>query len=167
MQIHIITTGGTIDKRYAPNAACLVEGPPAATEILRQANLNVDCRVESLMSKDSLDITAADRQRIVDRVASSPCRQIIVTHGTDTLLETALALRAVPHKVIVLTGAMQPACCRESDAAFNLGGAVIAVQTLPPGVHVVMSGRVWDPAHARKNRAESRFEAIDVDPSPR
>jgi L-asparaginase len=156
--IRIYTTGGSIDKTYSTKESSFVVGDPQIDTILRQANVILEYKVESLLKKDSLEITDDDRQSIADRIAADPHRQIVITHGTDTMVETALRLRAVGGKVIVLTGAVQPAAFKESDAAFNVGCAILAVQTLPEGVYVVMNGRVFEPHRARKNLDLDRFE---------
>jgi L-asparaginase len=158
MIIKIFTTGGSIDKTYSTTESTFVVADPAVETILEEANAQIDYSVESLLHKDSLEITAADRQRIRHKAASTPQRHIVITHGTDTMIDTAQALSDIPGKVIVLTGAMQPAAFKQTDAAFNIGGAIIAVQTLPEGVHIVMNGQVFDPHKARKNLAENRFE---------
>jgi L-asparaginase len=165
MRIQIYTTGGSIDKNYSTATSTFVVGEPQVADILHQANVSFEYNVDSLFRKDSLEITAGDRQAIVEKIRADPHRRIIVTHGTDTMIETARALAAIPGKVIVLTGAMQPAAFKESDAAFNIGCAAIAVQTLPEGVYVVMNGQVFDPSRARKNAAEDRFEPCYDPPS--
>jgi L-asparaginase len=117
------------------------------------------------MRKDSLDLTDDDRALIRDRVAAEPADRILITHGTDTMIETARLLSGIGGKTIVLTGSMQPARLRVSDAAFNVGAAVVAVQTLPPGVYLVMNGCIFDPATARKNRDRHRFETVPAQPN--
>jgi L-asparaginase len=97
---------------------------------------------------------------IVERVRGDPCRHVVITHGTDTMVETARAIGQPDDKVVVLTGAMQPAAFKHSDAPFNVGCAMLALQILPPGVYVVMNGRVFDPQRAVKNVAQDRFEGI-------
>lgn len=158
--VKIFTTGGSIDKRYSTQESAFVVGEPQSESILQEANVNLEYEVEVLLRKDSLEITDEDRRMIVEQVASDPHRHIVITHGTDTMILTAKALSQVPDKVIVLTGAMQPAAFKRTDAAFNVGGAVIAAQTLPPGVYIVMNGRVFDPHRARKNMALDQFEEI-------
>jgi len=156
--IKIYTTGGSIDKAYAMKESSFVVGEPKIGSILQEANVAIAYEVEALLKKDSLQITDEDRQAIADRIKADPQRQIILTHSTDTMVETAMLLRAVRGKVIVLTGAMQPAAFKQTDAAFNVGCAIIAVQTLPDGVYLVMNGRVFDPQRARKNVQLDRFE---------
>lgn len=158
MRIRIFTTGGSIDKIYSTKGSSFVVGEPQSGRILQEANVNLDYEVESLLRKDSLEITDDDRRVIFEKVKSDPHRHIVITHGTDTMILTAKMLCEIPDKVIVLTGAMQPAAFKRTDAAFNVGCAIIAVQTLPAGVYVVMSGRVFDPHKARKNLELDRFE---------
>jgi len=158
MSIKIFATGGSIDKRYSTAKSSFVVAEPAIEAILTEANVQVDCLVEGLLRKDSLEITEADRQQIRAKVRAAPQRHIVITHGTDTMIETAQALSGIPGKVIVLTGAMQPAAFKETDAAFNIGGAIIAVQTLPEGVHVIMNGQIFDPHQAKKNLEKDKFE---------
>jgi len=164
MKVKLFTTGGSIDKLYSTGESTFIVGEPQSERILEEANVSLDYEVECLLRKDSLEITDADRQMILERIASDPHQRIVITHGTDTMILTAKTLSQIRDKVIVLTGAMQPAAFRRTDAAFNVGGAIIAAQTLPPGVHIVMNGRVFDPHRARKNMALDRFEEV---PQPR
>ncbi|HVZ64764.1 MAG TPA: asparaginase domain-containing protein [Lacunisphaera sp.] len=158
MRIRVIATGGTIDKVYFDAASTYEVGEPQVGPVFRESNVTFDFVVESVMQKDSLAMTDADRALVRERVVASPEKHILVTHGTDTMTATAAALAGVSDKVIVFTGAMQPARFRQSDAVFNLGCAVGALQALPPGVYIAMNG-VVSPAHAvKKNRAASRFE---------
>jgi L-asparaginase len=159
MEIQIITTGGTIDKLYFDAQSEFQVGDPQVVDVLREAHVTIPYAVHQLMRKDSLDLTDADRRLIRDTIAAAPQRHFIVTHGTDTMLATARVLQTLSDKVIVLTGAMQPARFRFTDAVFNIGCAVMAVQLLPPGVYVAMNGRIFDPRKAVKNRAQNRFEA--------
>jgi L-asparaginase len=161
MKIKFLTTGGTIDKVYFDAKSEFEVGPPQVSELLADANVTFEHEVESLLRKDSLDMTEADRALIRDRVASDPAAHIIVTHGTDTMILTALALKNIPRKTIVLTGSMQPALLRVTDAGFNLGTAVAAVQTMPPGVYIAINGQIFNPDHTRKNVAGHRFEEVD------
>jgi L-asparaginase len=158
MKIKIFATGGSIDKRYLARESAFVVGRPAIEEILQEANVTVDYELESVLKKDSLEITAEDRRYLVERITADPHRRIIISHGTDTMIETAKALSAGGGKTIVLTGAMQPAACKNSDAPFNVGAAFIAVQVLPAGVYIAMNGRLFDPRRATKNVTLSRFE---------
>lgn len=158
MRIRVLATGGTIDKVYFDAASTYEIGEPQVGPVFRESNVTFDFVVESVLQKDSLAMTDEDRDLIRQRVADAPERLILITHGTDTMTLTAAKLADLPDKVIVFTGAMQPARFRNSDAIFNLGCAVGALQSLPPGVYIAMNGQVH-PAHAvQKNRAASRFE---------
>ena len=156
----IITTGGTIDKIYFDDKSDYQIGEPQISQILHAMHVAFEFEVSSLMRKDSLHMEDKDRQLILDVVSASKIRHILITHGTDSMVETATVLQNVPDKTIVLTGALNPARFRDSDAIFNIGCAVGAAQTLPPGVYIAMNGKVWDPAHVRKNRFENRFESM-------
>jgi L-asparaginase len=156
----IITTGGTIDKIYFDDKSDYQIGEPQISQILHAMHVAFEFEVSSLMRKDSLHMEDKDRQLILDVVSASEVRHILITHGTDSMVATATVLQNVPDKTIVLTGALNPARFRDSDAIFNIGCAVGAVQTLPPGVYITMNGKVWDPAHVRKNRFENRFEPM-------
>jgi len=158
--IKIFTTGGTIDKVYFDRKDRYEIGESQVDRILREANVTFAYAMESILRKDSLDMTEEDRRRIVETVRTDPCRRIVVTHGTDTMVATAQALQAVPGKVIVLTGALTPARFRESDAVFNIASAVMAVQWLADGVYIVMNGRVFRPDNVRKNVEQNRFETL-------
>ncbi len=160
MKIKFLTTGGTIDKVYFDAKSEFEVGPPQVSELLRDANVTFDHEVESILRKDSLDMTDADRALIRERVMADSASYIVITHGTDTMILTALALKGIPGKTIVLTGSMQPARLRVTDAGFNLGTAVTVVQTLPPGVYIAMNGRIFNPETSRKNLAGHCFEEI-------
>src|SRR3569832_291318 len=140
MRIKFFTTGGTIDKVYFDAKSEFEVGPPQELEVVRDAHVTFEYDIESILRKDSLDMTEADRQLVCRRVEADPARMIVVTHGTDTMVETALALKAIAGKTIVLTGSMQPARFRVSDATFNIGAAIGAVQCLAEGVYIVMNG---------------------------
>lgn len=158
MKIRFIATGGTIDKIYFDRESEFKIGEPAVSEVLKEANAAFDFEVESVLRKDSLDMTRSDRLLIRDRALCCSERRIVITHGTDTMIETALVLCEIKGKIVVLTGAMQPAKFRFTDAVFNIGCAVMAVQTLSEGVYIAMNGKVFDPKTAKKNRTENRFE---------
>ena len=155
--IDIFTTGGTIDKVYFDALSEYQIGATALPDILSENNVFVAHRVTQLMRKDSLELTDADRAAIHDAVAASDADKILVTHGTDTMVQTARVLADIAGKTIVLTGAMQPATLRNSDAEFNVGFALAATQTLPPGVYIAMNGEVFDPTKTRKDRSAHRF----------
>ncbi|WP_323799378.1 asparaginase domain-containing protein [Parasphingorhabdus sp.] len=155
--IDIFTTGGTIDKVYFDALSEYQIGATALPDILSENNVFVAHRVTQLMRKDSLELTDADRTAIHEAVAASDADKILVTHGTDTMVQTARVLSDIAGKTIVLTGAMQPATLRNSDAEFNVGFALAAAQTLPPGVYIAMNGEVFDPAKVHKDRSAHRF----------
>ena len=158
-QLCIVTTGGTIDKIYFDDKSDYQIGAPQIGGILAQIGVAFRFEVIPILRKDSLHLTDDDRRLVRDAIARQPQRHVLVTHGTDTMVETAQALTGLDDKVIVLTGALNPARFTGSDAVFNIGCAVGAVQALPAGVWIAMNGRVWDPAKVRKNRAANRFEA--------
>jgi L-asparaginase len=158
--IEIFTTGGTIDKIYFDALSEYQIGPTTLPDILTENNVHVPHRVTQLMRKDSLELTDADRQIIHDAVAASEADKVLVTHGTDTMVQTGCLLKDIAGKTIVLTGSMQPATLRHSDAAFNVGFALAATQTLSHGVYVAMNGEVFDPLHTKKDRAAHRFIPI-------
>ena len=154
----IITTGGTIDKIYFDDMSDYQIGEPLIGQILDHLRVGFEYEVNALMRKDSLHLTDEDRQLIHDAVANSDANHVLITHGTDSMVKTALLLSDIPGKTIVLTGALNPARFRDSDAIFNIGCAIGAVQSQPPGAWVAMSGLVWDPKIVRKNRDKNRFE---------
>ncbi len=160
MKITFVTTGGTIDKVYFDKKSQFEVGEPQILEVLQDANITFEHEIISVLRKDSLEMTEADRQAVRAAIAAAPGRNFVVTHGTDTMVQTAQALAGIPGKVIVLVGAMQPARFKASDAVFNIGFAVAAAQTLPEGVYVTMNGRVFNPAETRKNVEMNRFENI-------
>jgi L-asparaginase len=160
VKIKIFAAGGTIDKVYFDQKSTYQVGESRIAEILREANIGFQYEFESILKKDSLDMTDEDRQLILEKVRGDPHELVIVTHGTDTMDITARKLQAIKNKVIVLTGAMQPAKFISSDAEFNIGFAVAAVQTLPHGVYLAMNGRIFHPGKVRKNPDLQRFEAL-------
>ena len=160
MQLEIFTTGGTIDKVYFDAKSKFEVGEPQILEVLREANLSIDYQVTPLMRKDSLELTDQDRELVRKAVEASTTTRIVISHGTDTMTDTARALAGIAGKTIVLTGAMQPARFRFTDAVFNIASAMMAAQTLAEGVYIIMNGQVFDPATTRKNVEMNRFEAI-------
>ncbi|HUQ51629.1 MAG TPA: asparaginase domain-containing protein [Gammaproteobacteria bacterium] len=161
MQIHVLTTGGTIDKVYFDANSEFQVGSSMIAELLKEAHVTAKVTIEPVLAKDSLDLTDADRQLIRERAIACPVERILITHGTDTMVETGRALAGVAAKTIVLTGSMQPARFRSTDAVFNVGFALGALQSLPPGVYIAINGRIFDPQHVRKNREQQRFEEAD------
>ncbi|MDO5505181.1 MAG: asparaginase domain-containing protein [Pseudoxanthomonas suwonensis] len=157
----VITTGGTIDKVYFDDKSDFQIGEPQIGRILEELGVAFRFSVIPILRKDSLHIGQADRELIRATIAAQPAHHVLVTHGTDTMVETAKVLASIPDKTMVLTGALNPARFRGSDAEFNIGCAVGAVQSLPAGVYIAMNGRIWDPAQVRKNVAANRFEAVD------
>lgn len=160
MNVKVFTTGGTIDKIYFDAKNDYQVGEPEIGSLLVEANVTFDYSVKSLLRKDSLEMNKADRKLVYDAVAAESCSRILITHGTDTMIETAKSLLGIPDKIIVLTGSMQPARLRVSDAFFNVGCAVTAVQLLPAGVYVVMNGQIFDPRTSRKNVEKNCFERL-------
>jgi len=158
MHVTFITTGGTIDKVYFDAMSRFEVGETVVSHILRQGGVGFEFEVVPLMRKDSLDLTDTDRAAIRAAVLAREDEYIVITHGTDTMVETAQALEGIEGKTIVLTGALSPARFQDSDATFNIGLAVAAVQSRPHGVWVAMSGRIFHPEHVRKNRSQNRFE---------
>ena len=163
--IKIFTTGGTFDKVYFDALSEFRIGEPMAASLLEEANVTFDYDIESILQKDSLEIDDQDRKSIFNAVDGATQTQILITHGTDTMVKTANALRDISAKTIVLFGAMQPARMRYSDAMFNLGVACGAVQILPAGIYIAMNGQIFDPAEVTKNRARERFEKTSNPPS--
>jgi len=155
----IVTTGGTIDKIYFDDMSDYQIGEPLVGQILEHLQVGFEFEVNALMRKDSLHITDEDRQAIRSEIAASDASHVLITHGTDSMVKTALVLADIPDKTMVLTGALNPARFRDTDAVFNIGCAVGAVQALPPGTWIAMSGTVWDPEKVRKNRGKNRFES--------
>lgn len=159
MAIQIFTTGGTFDKVYFDALSEFQIGEPMAGAILEEAGVGFSYHVQSLLKKDSLEITDTDRAAIVEAVKACNAAHIVLIHGTDTMTLTAQALSGIPGKTIVLTGAMQPARMHVTDARFNLGLAIGAVQSLSHGVYIAMSGQVFAAGAVVKNRQQGRFEA--------
>ena len=160
MFIKILAAGGTIDKVYFDAKSDYQVGPPNIMTVLDGLNLGFEYAIESVLRKDSLDLTSKDRERIHTAVARDKADKIIITHGTDTMVETAGELADIKHKTVVLTGALEPALFKNSDAVFNIGCAVAAVQVLTPGVYVAMNGRIFPHDRVRKNVQLGRFEEI-------
>jgi L-asparaginase len=157
--IVIVTTGGTIDKAYFDALSTYQIGEPAVKKVLDAANVTYPYRIVELLRKDSLELTDEDRERLQQTVATLDAARIVITHGTDTMTDSATVLAAIPGKTIVLTGALSPARFTDSDATFNIGMAFAAVQTLPPGVYVAMNGRVFRGDAVIKDREQHRFVA--------
>jgi len=161
MRIRFITTGGTIDKIYFDALSQFEVGESVVQHILTDALVDLDYDVVSLLQKDSLEIDDDDRKALRDFIASDDATHYIITHGTDTMPETAEVLSDLDGSTIVITGALTPARFRTTDAVFNVGMAVATVQVATPGVYIAMSGQVFAAGSVRKNRAENRFESIE------
>jgi L-asparaginase len=160
-QIRVFVTGGTFDKDYDEINGRLYFHDTHLPEMLRLGRCRVPLSMRTLMMIDSLEMTAADRGLIVENCRSCPETRILVTHGTDTMVETAVALAdAEVGKTIVLTGAMIPFAFGSSDGLFNLGSALSFAQVLPPGVYVAMNGRCFEWDAVRKNRETGFFEEV-------
>lgn len=156
----ILTTGGTIDKVYFDAASEFEVGDPTVPHIFDDVGADIDYELISLFRKDSLEITDEDRSEIRTTCEESSHRQILITHGTDTMAKTAEELLGLPGKIIVLTGAMAPARFRITDAIFNVGAAVGTLQSLTDGVYLAMNGRIFEAGTVRKNREAGRFERL-------
>ena len=160
MKIRILVTGGTFDKEYDELTGKLFFRDTHVEEMLRLGRARLDFTIDTVMMIDSLEMDDAGRAEIVSRCRRAEERGIVITHGTDTMVETAraLAAAALQNKTVVLTGAMVPYAFGSSDGLFNLGSALSFVQVLPPGVYVAMNGRhfAWD--KVRKNRETGVFE---------
>jgi L-asparaginase len=161
MPIKILITGGTFDKKYDEITGKLYFKKTHVPEMLKLGRCRLDIQVRTVMMIDSLDMTDADRQLILEHCQKAPEKKIVITHGTDTMAETAKVLgENIKDKIIVLTGAMIPYAFGSSDGLFNLGSALSFVQALPYGVYIAMNGRyfAWD--NVRKNRERGVFEEI-------
>jgi L-asparaginase len=160
MKIAFYTAGGTIDKVYFDAKSTYEVGDSILQEILRDGNVTFAFSSHIIMQKDSLDLTDRDRNTIYQTIDAEPNRHIILTHGTDTMVQTAQHLSTLRNKVVVVTGSMTPARFRSSDAAFNIACAIGAVQTLTDGVYIAMNGRIFLPDNVVKNTEKNIFTTI-------
>ncbi len=159
--VRLFVTGGTFDKEYDEIRGTLDFRDTHLPEMLEMGRSRLDVKVRTLMLVDSLEMTDQDRALIAESCRDVPEPHIVITHGTDTMVATARVLASsVPDKTIVLTGAMIPIAFGSSDGLFNLGGALTVVQVLPPGVYVVMNGRVFPWDDVRKNPHTGVFERL-------
>ena len=159
--IRILVTGGTFDKEYNELTSALFFHETHVPEMLRLGRCLLEVEVRTLRMIDSLEMTGEDRRVIAEHCRSARESRIVITHGTDTMVETAVHLgREVQGKTIVLTGAMVPYKFGSSDGLFNLGSALAFVQTLPAGVYIVMNGRVFPWDQVRKNKEQGVFEPL-------
>jgi L-asparaginase len=183
MTLRVFVTGGTFDKEYDEINGRLDFGDTHLLEMLRRGRCELDLEVRTLMMVDSLELTEGDRETIADNCARVPEARIVITHGTDTMVQTAAVLArrlsgaegggdegvegggggedgGTARKTVVLTGAMIPYAFGSSDGLFNLGSALSFAQVLPPGIYVAMNGRCFDWNNVRKNRQTGRFEPL-------
>ncbi len=161
MAIKILVTGGTFDKEYNELNGTLFFKDTHLSEMLSLGRSRIDVTVETLMMIDSLEMTDAHRETIALHCAAAACDKIVITHGTDTMVETARYLAPrITNKTIVLTGAMVPYKFGSSDGLFNLGSALAFVQTLPNGVYISMNGRYFPWDNVRKNKSAGEFEEV-------
>jgi len=158
MKIAILTTGGTFDKVYFDANSEFSIGEPCIPSILDEGNVTTEYRVQSILKKDSLDITQNEREIIKKAVEDCEEDRILITHGTDTMVETAKFLEDIQNKTIILTGSMQPARFKKTDAIFNTGFAFAAALNLDSGVYIAMSGRIFKSDNVRKNLDLGKFE---------
>ena len=160
MFIRFITTGGTIDKIYFDALSQYEVGDSPLKQMLSEGLVEFEYDIVPMLQKDSLEMTDDDRQQLLDYIAADDATHYVITHGTDTMPQTAEKLSSLEGKTIVLTGALTPARFRTTDAVFNVGMAVAAVQSCAPGVYIAMNGQVFAAGAVRKNRAENRFEIL-------
>lgn len=160
MFIRFITTGGTIDKIYFDAISQFEVGDSQLKHILTEGLVGFEYDIVSLFHKDSLELTDQDRATLRQRIEEDDARLIVVTHGTDTMVTTAAALDGIREKSIVLTGALSPARFKSTDAVFNVGMAVAAVQIVQPGVYIAMNGQVFAAGEVQKNPDANRFERL-------
>lgn len=159
MKIKLFITGGTIDKEYNELNGELIFRKSHLPEMLEQAKSKADIKSETIMLKDSLYINNSDRKKILKKCKSCKQDKIIITHGTDTMVETAKVLgKNIKDKTIMLTGAMVPFSFGNSDALFNLGGAIIAAQALPKGVYIIMNGKIFEWDNVMKDKKIGEFK---------
>ena len=159
--LEILTTGGTIDKVYFDKKSNYEVGDPFVEELLRKMNVNISFKVKSLMKIDSLEMTDIHREEILNYIKNSNSINFLITHGTDSIVETAIYLKKISDKTIVLTGSLKPAIFIDNDAIFNVGSALTSAQILKKGVYIVINGQVFNPDNVRKNLEKNIFETIN------
>jgi len=160
MFIRFITTGGTIDKIYFDATSQYEVGESNVKHILGDGLVNFEYDVVPMFKKDSLEFTDEDRQALREFIENDDASLYVITHGTDTMVETAAKLSSISRKTIILTGSLSPARFKTTDAIFNIGMAVAAVQSVEPGVYLVMNGQIFEEGEVFKNLAANRFEKI-------
>ena len=159
--LEILTTGGTIDKVYFDKKSNYEVGDPFVEELFHKMNVNISFKVKSLMRIDSLDMTDIHREVILKYIINSNANNFLITHGTDSIVETAIYLKKITDKTIVLTGSLKPAIFIDNDAIFNVGSALTSAQILNNGVYIVINGQVFNPDNVRKNLEKNVFETIN------
>ncbi|WEJ63756.1 asparaginase [Thiomicrorhabdus lithotrophica] len=160
--IQLLITGGTLDKDYNTTSGELVFTETHMNQLLNEANTSLTVESRVLMLKDSLEMTLSDREIIYQACLKTSSQQIIITHGTDTMSETALYLQSktgLTDKTIILTGAMRPFKLGNSDASFNVASALMAVQLVSPGIYITMNGQIFAANNVQKNRTIGQFES--------
>lgn len=155
--IILLTTGGTIDKLYFDALSEFQIGDTIIARLLELARVTYPFEVREVLRKDSLELTDEDRAKIAAEVSATPSSRIVITHGTDTMTQTAAALAGISGKTVVLVGALSPARMAESDASFNLGMAFATAQVAPSGVYITMNGTVFRADEVIKDRAKGAF----------
>ena len=159
--LEILTTGGTIDKVYFDKKSNYEVGDPFVEKLLHKMNVNISFMVKSLMRIDSLDMNDIHREEILNYIMNSNANNFLITHGTDSIVETAIYLKKISDKTIVLTGSLKPAIFIDNDAIFNVGSALTSAQILKNGVYIVINGQVFNPDNVRKNLEKNIFETIN------
>ncbi|MFZ3078006.1 MAG: asparaginase domain-containing protein [Candidatus Aenigmatarchaeota archaeon] len=159
MKILFIQTGGTIDKDYPKTTKgyAFEIAEPAVKRILQKINPDFEFEIISVLKEDSLDITEEDRNKLCEACQKTNADKIIITHGTDTMIETAKKLSSIKNKVIILTGAMRPEKFSDSDASFNVGVAVGAINSLNNGIFIAMNGRIYPADKCKRNSESGQF----------
>jgi len=158
----VLTTGGTLDKVYFDALSEFQVGEPVVAGILTAMNVTFDFDVQEVCRKDSLEVDHQDRQKMLAMVNASSAQYILITHGTDTMVDSAQFLGEQTQKVIIFVGAMQPSAFKDSDATFNIGCAVGALSIATPGVYIAMSGQIHKCNNVFKNYESRRFESLPV-----
>lgn len=160
----VLITGGTIDKQYNPLNGSLVFNQSSVSDMIERSRTTLNIDLEVLMMKDSLDVNNTDIQLMVDSCNNTEQEHVVITHGTDTIIKSALFIseNLKSNKTVVLLGAMIPYQFKDSDAFFNFGCALSAVQTLPHGVYITMNGQIFLPDEVTKNLTKGIFERINV-----
>jgi len=161
-KIQLFITGGTLDKDYQTTTGELVFTQTHVDTLLNQANLTLPINIKTLMLKDSLEMTDSDREYIYQACLNSNAKYIVITHGTDTMVETARYLQqtnTLNTKTIILTGAMRPFMLGNSDASFNMASALMAAQLASSGIYITMNGQLFNADSVHKNRELGQFES--------